>query len=100
MTVTTANPDPRSDMTLSNDGKRTPPPTAMMARRTRTEGRRIFFRFSHRLCSTSSGSRYLGSDSLRVSGPGSETVDSEGAGELGRVTYRGVGTEFGMYSAG
>ena len=61
---------------------------------TRITGRRTFLRLSQVLCSASSGSRYAGS--AFVEGPGSEAFEMERAGELGRVTYRGVGTEFGI----
>ena len=92
MTVTTAKPDPRSDITLSNEGSRTAPTTARAARMIRITGLRYFFLFSQRSCSTSSGSVYAD----WVGGQGSEAAEIDSTGELGRVVYRGVGTEFGM----
>jgi hypothetical protein len=69
----------------------TPPATASTANSTLIEGRRNRFLFSQWSCADLSGSgvEYGVSDS----GPGSEVDDGEG--ELGRVTYRGVGTELG-----
>jgi hypothetical protein len=87
-TVTRANPLPNNAITLSKDGRIIPPATANTASKTLIAGLKNFLRRSHFSWAISSGSRVWG-----MEGPGSE--DDDGAGEFGRVVYRGVGTELG-----
>jgi len=91
-TVSNANPDPRRAITLSNEGRMIPPATASTAKRTLIDGRMKRFLLSQTSWLAFSGSVILLAEK-EVSGPGSEVQD--GDGELGRVTYRGVGTELG-----
>jgi hypothetical protein len=91
-TVSNANPDPRRAITLSNEGRMIPPATASTAKRILIDGRMNRFLLSQTSWLAFSGSLILVAEK-EVSGPGSEVQDGEG--ELGRVTYRGVGTELG-----
>jgi hypothetical protein len=87
-TVTRANPLPNNAITLSKDGRMIPPATANTASKILIAGLKSLLRRSQFSWAISSGSRVWG-----IEGPGSD--DDDGAGELGRVVYRGVGTEFG-----